>query len=121
MVLIPVPSHTMIKGASADFGKEFKIIKKGSRMSDIFGKQIRKIADRTDIIVTDKKLMIVSARVILMCLHISLFSHIFRNKAITFPGLLKKKLSIRPKEELISHIPRKEKSNIKRDIKIINL
>ena len=76
MVFIPVPSHTMISGANADLGREFKITRKGSNILETLGKQIKRIADSIDNKVTAKKLTMVSNKVTPICLIISKSLHI---------------------------------------------
>ena len=115
MVFIPVPSHTMIKGANADLGREFRITRKGSRILETLGRLINRIAERMDNKVTAKKLTMVSSNVIPICLMISKSLHISINNITMALGLLKKKLSIQPSVELISHKAIKEKRRRKRE------
>ena len=53
---MPVPNQTMIRGAKADLGREFRITKKGSSTLAVFGEEISKIEHNTEKKVTARKL-----------------------------------------------------------------
>ena len=63
MVFIPVPSHTMRRGARADFGRLFSTTMYGSSISDSFGHSQRTTAIRILMAMTRRKLTRVSYRV----------------------------------------------------------
>ena len=94
MVLLPVPSHTIIRGASADFGNEFRITRYGSVILLKVLNDRSKIAIKMLSILTIKKLSMVSYKVIPVCMNISKFLHISINKRTIPDGELKKKESI---------------------------
>ena len=76
---------------------------------------INRIAERMDNKVTAKKLTMVSSNVTPICLMISKSLHISINNITIALGLLKKKLSIQPSVELISHKAIKKKRRRKRE------
>jgi len=94
MVLLPVPSHTMISGASADFGKELSITRYGSVILLKVLKDNSNIAIKILSMFTIRKLSNVSYNVIPVCMNISKFLHISINNRNTPDGELKKKESM---------------------------
>ena len=69
IVLVPVPSHTMMSGANADFGRLFKMTKDGSKIS-AKGFENHKIdAIKIEKSITRKKLKMVSNKVHPICVN----------------------------------------------------
>ena len=69
IVLVPVPSHTMMSGANADFGRLFRMTNDGSKIS-ANGFENHKIDDiKTVKNMTRKKLRIVSNKVHPICVN----------------------------------------------------
>ena len=91
IVLLPVPSHTIIKGARADFGSEFKITRYGSMILLNRSKDSIRIAVKILKRLTIKKLRMVSYSVIPVCMNISRFLHISINSRQMRDGELRKK------------------------------
>ena len=63
IVLIPVPNHTMNKGARADFGRLFRITQYGSKIAESLSEYQSQVATSKLIMNTRKKLRMVSKRV----------------------------------------------------------
>ena len=63
IVFVPVPSQTIKSGARADLGKLFNITKVGSIISDKVFENHKRLATTIPIIITRKKLKIVSYKV----------------------------------------------------------
>lgn len=96
MVLIPVPSHTMNKGARADLGRLFKTTRYGSSISEHLAEYHKRVADNIPIKRTSRKLATVSRRVIpVFVKNVPSFTISQKHKA-TRLGLLKKNASIYP-------------------------
>lgn len=60
MVRLPVPSHTIKRGASADFGRLFKTTRYGSRISEMPSEYQSRVAVSMPKKNTSKKLIMVS-------------------------------------------------------------
>ena len=68
IVVVPVPSQTMMSGAKADFGKLFKITRYGSNIFESVGECHSMVANSILNTNTHKKLTIVSNNVINICI-----------------------------------------------------
>ena len=119
IVFMPVPSQTMKSGARADFGRELRITRYGSETSEKPLQNHNKQAAIILIRVTRRKLTSVSVRVIPICRGRLFCVHRVRMVLTTRVGELKKKLSIIPKEEQVSHNPRKRTKTIRRNNPIV--
>ena len=90
IVLLPVPSHTIIRGAKADLGREFKMTRYGSIILLTLSKESMIMAIKILSRFTIRKLRIVSYKVIPVCKNISKLRHISMNNKQMREGELKK-------------------------------
>jgi len=107
MVFIPVPSHTMNRGARADLGRLFSTTRYGSRISEHFGECHKSVAVSRLIARTSRKLAIVSSRVMLVLVKKEKSFTMPIKQSTTWLGLLKKNESTYPVRTSPSHRRRK--------------
>ena len=107
MVLAPVPSHTMNKGARADLGRLFSTTRYGSRISDSLEECHSKVDMSMLSKSTNRKLNRVSNSVMPMWESRALYCSCSTKQRATRLGLEKKKLSIHLRSALTSHKIRK--------------
>ena len=114
MVFMPVPRHTMNKGASADLGRLFKMTRVGSNMAAMDFENHKRDAHTTLKSITKKKLNTVSARVYPICVKSSPVFPMEKTLPTMREGELKKKASIQFKLAAVSHKIRKMAKTRKR-------
>ncbi len=91
IVGVPVPSHTIKRGASADFGRLFKMTRYGSMTSEMPEEYQSRVAAAMPIRITKKKLISVSASVMPICRNRFLPVTSSKKQRSTLEGLEKKK------------------------------
>ena len=67
MVLGPVPSHTIMSGAKADLGRLFNMMRNGSKVLPMEGRNQNRVAIIRDRNIIKKKLMVDSNKVTPIC------------------------------------------------------
>src|SRR5699024_9850055 len=109
MVVFVAPSHTIRRGARADFGRLFKTTRYGSRISESLLLNQRATAARILTKVTRKKLASVSYKVTPMWRKMLPSLNIPQKQRAIFDGLLKMNESMIPTFAVNSQINRKLK------------
>ena len=110
IVSMPVPSQTIKRGASADFGRLFKTTRNGSKISDNRRLYHKSVAVERLTRATRKKLITVSVNVIPIWVNRERSETMRTKQATTREGLEKKKLSMIWKSANNSQTVRKRSS-----------
>ncbi len=111
IAFVLAPTQMMIIGPSATFGREFNMVKKGSRTSATNGFMYMMVLIKKAKAIPSEKEITISKRVTPMCMNSSpLWTRLKRVKR-TREGLENMKLFMKPKRAPISQIAKKEATN----------